>query len=75
MSADDERERFLASLDATVARHYARDAEGLPPPCEPHPGYATLTVAWLGNRRWLEEHYPLGAPTPVALPDPPASKE
>ena len=49
MSADDERDQ----LDDAVARHYARQAEGLPSPCEPHPGYATLGEAIIAHRRWL----------------------
>ena len=59
------------SLDGAVARHYARQQVALPPPCEPHPGHATLTDAVLAHRRWLEEHHPEPETAPVALPDPP----
>ena len=44
------------SLDGAVARHYARQQVGLPPPCEP--GYATLGEAIVAHRRWVAEHYP-----------------
>ena len=47
------------SLDDLIAAHYARQQEGLPPPLEPHPGYATWLDAFLAHRRWLREHFPL----------------
>jgi len=58
-------------LEDAVARHYANQQATLLPPLEPHPGFATLTDAILAHRRWLDAHYPPGAPPPVALPDPP----
>jgi len=62
-------------LEAAVARHYARQQEGLPPPCDPHPGYATFGEALIAHRRWLREqfpqHYRNQDPTPAAPPDPP----
>ena len=72
--ADDSRD---LDLDAAVARHYARDQEGLPPPVEPHKGYASLQDAMLAHRRQLRAQYPdhdrsvpLKGP-PVVLPDSP----
>lgn len=65
------------AVEAAVARHYARQQEGLPPPLEPHPGHATLLDAIIAHRRWLEAQFPPDrptAPTPAALPDsPPAA--
>ena len=49
--------------------------EGLPPPCDPHPGYATVEEAIIAHRRWLREQFPPSAPaarTPVALARPAA---
>ena len=68
MSVIDDRD----PLDAAIARHYARDADGLPPPCEPHPGNASVGEAMVAHRRWLREHYPQGAPAVVLSKPPPA---
>jgi len=59
-------------LDTAIAQHYAKQQEGLPPPLEPHPGYATLIEAWTAHQRWLIAERKAGrlpAPVPVALPD------
>jgi hypothetical protein len=62
------------AFDEAIARHYARQQEGLPPALEPHPGYATLIEAWVAHQEWLEEEFRLGRlpayPLP-ALPDSP----
>lgn len=45
-------------VEAAIVQHYAREQEGLPPPCEPHPGYATLIEAWVAHRKRLTEEFP-----------------
>lgn len=63
-------------LEEAVAAHYAREQAGLPPPLEPHPGYATLVEAWVAHRKWLATTYPhhdRSVPVtgpPVVLPEP-----
>ena len=47
-------------LEDAIVRHYARQQEGLPPPLEPHPGYASLAEAWVTHKKWLAEQYPQG---------------
>jgi hypothetical protein len=64
----------MSQFDDDVAKHYARQQDGLPPPVTPHKGYATLIEAWIAHKHWLSEERRLGrlpAPTPRALPDPP----
>lgn len=54
--------------EAKIARHYAEQQKGLPPPLDPHPGFATLGEAWVAGRRYFREKYPLSnlpAPPPV----------
>jgi hypothetical protein len=71
--ADDQKR----AVEAAIAQHYARQQEGLPPPCEPHPGYATFGEAWVAHRKRLTEEFPhhsRSAPVtgpPVVLPEPP----
>ena len=43
-------------LDAAIARHYAREQEGLPPPVP-----STMHL-WIPHRRWLREYFPLPRP-------------
>jgi hypothetical protein len=65
------------SLDDAVARFYARQQEGLPPPVDPHPGYPNLGAAWLAGIRRRDARVdalfgpkPPTAPVPAAAPDP-----
>jgi hypothetical protein len=63
-------------LEDAVARHYARATDGLPPPVDPHPGYATLVEAWVDHRRsqqadWLKKTYPDWVPIPITRLAPP----
>jgi hypothetical protein len=68
----------LDAANAAVARYYARQQEGLLPPCDPHPGYATFQEAFIAHRTWLREQFPQHhsdpAPTPAAPPNPPAAE-
>jgi hypothetical protein len=69
--------RKTRMLDAAIAQHYARHQAGLPPPIDPHPGYASFLEAYVARRRWLSEQFPPSnpaPPTPVALPDPPSAE-
>jgi hypothetical protein len=62
---------IIDDLNDAVVQHYARKQEGLPPPLEPHPGYATLIEAWIAHRKWLSETFPLPLPRPVRPDSPP----
>jgi len=56
-------------LDAAIARHYARDQEGLPPPAERHAGFPSLEAKRRAHIEWLMDEYRLGR-LPVQVPPP-----